>query len=345
VPDDRQLAIARQLRRQADWCAESGESLYAGLLRHSAEDAARGGPVWNLLQAHAAEPAAAALPLRFLAGVNRLVLSGRAPELADAYAAADPEQAWPRFRALVEEHREYLIEQVARPCQTNEVGRSAALLGGFLELAQAWRRPLRLLEVGTSAGLNLRWDHYRYQAGGLAWGDPASPVCLDRAYVVPPPFEPERVRIAERAGCDLQPIDPTSPEGELALAAFVWPSNPQRLHLLKAAIQVAHRVPAVVDQADAATWLETKLSTPARSVVTVVFHSVFVQYLAPASRARILRALARAGQAAGLDAPLAWLRMEPGTGAFEVRLTTWPGGEERLLGTCGPHGTAVRWLR
>src|SRR5690242_2167572 len=76
VPDDRQLAIARQLRRQADWCAESGESLYAGLLRHSAEDAARGGPVWNLLQAHAAEPAAAALPLRFLAGVNRLVLSG-----------------------------------------------------------------------------------------------------------------------------------------------------------------------------------------------------------------------------------------------------------------------------
>jgi hypothetical protein len=345
VPDDRQEALARRLRRQAEWCAETGEYLYAGLLRRSAEDAERAGLVWDLLLPHAAEPTTGALPLRFLAGVNRLVLSGRAPALAAAYAAADPELAWPLFRAVLEEHREYLIEQVARPCQTNEVGRSAALLGGFLELAQAWRRPLRLLEVGSSAGLNLRWDQYRYQADVGAWGDPASPVCLDRVYEAPPPFVPRRVRIGERAGCDLRPIDPTTPEGELALAAFVWPSNPRRLELLRGAIQVARRVPAVVDQADAATWLEAKLSPPARGVVTVVFHSVFVQYLRPAARARILRALVRAGQAAAIDAPLAWLRMEPGTGAFEVRLTTWPGGEERQLATCGPHGTAVRWLR
>ena len=182
MPDDRQQALARRLRRQADWCGESGENLYAGLLRRSADDAESGGLVWYLLKAHASEPAADALPLRFLAGVNRLVLGGRVPELAAAYAARDPEAAWPLFRIVLEEHREYLAEQVERPCQTNEVGRSAALLGGFLELAQAWQLPLRVLEVGASAGLNLRWDHYRYEAGDAAWGDPDSPVCLGGAY-------------------------------------------------------------------------------------------------------------------------------------------------------------------
>jgi hypothetical protein len=37
------------------------------------------------------------------------------------------------------------------------------LIGGFLRVAAMTRRPLRLLEVGSSAGLNLRWDHYRYE--------------------------------------------------------------------------------------------------------------------------------------------------------------------------------------
>ena len=345
MPDDRQQALARRLRRQADWCGESGENLYAGLLRRSADDAESGGLVWYLLKAHASEPAADALPLRFLAGVNRLVLGGRVPELAAAYAARDPEAAWPLFRIVLEEHREYLAEQVARPCQTNEVGRSAALLGGFLELAQAWQLPLRVLEVGASAGLNLRWDHYRYEAGDAAWGDPDSPVCLGGAYAVPPPFAPAKVAIAERAGCDLRPINPTTPEGELTLAAFVWPSNPRRLELLRGAIEVARAVPALVEEAGAAAWLEAKLARPAPGVVTVVFHSVFVQYLHGSEQSRIGRALAMAGRAAGIDAPLSWLRLEPGTGAFEVRLTTWPGGEERLLATCGPHGTGVRWLR
>jgi hypothetical protein len=345
VPDDVQQGLAARMRGQADWCAESQEPLYAGLLSRAADDLEAGGPSWQLMKPYATEPGTGAVPLRFLAGVHRLLLEGRLPELARAYTARDPDAAWPLFRAALKDHREELGDWVGRPCQTNEVGRSAALLGGFLELARAWRLPLRLLEVGTSAGLNLRWDRYRYEAGDSAWGDPASPVCLDRAFAQPPPFKPPQVRVTERSGCDLRPVDPTTDDGALTLAAFVWPSNRSRMELLQGAIRVAKDVPAEVERADAATWLERKLALPVRGSVTVVFHSVFVQYIPTPVRRRIERALHGAGRGAGIDAPLAWLRMEPGTGTFEVRLTTWPGGDERLIATCGPHGQEVRWRR
>jgi hypothetical protein len=344
VPSAGQAAVAGRLRTQADWCHDDGERLYAELLRRAAEDVEAGGPAWDLLAPHAAQPGTAALALRFLAALRRLVLDGRLPELAWFYGGAAPEGAWPEFRAALVSHREELAPLVARPCQTNEVGRSAALLGGFLEVAAAWKRPLRLLEIGASAGLNLRWDRYRYEAPGRAWGDPDSPVCLAGHFVEPPPMLPARAPVAERSGCDLRPLDATTAEGALSLASFVWPSRPERMTLLRGALEVARQVPAAIEQAGAGEWLARKLAKPVLGVVTVVFHSVFVQYVARPERERILSVLRNAGRTAAVDAPVVWLRMEPGPAAFEVRLTAWPGGRERLLATSGPHGRDVRWL-
>jgi hypothetical protein len=36
--------------------------------------------------------------------------------------------------------------------------------------------------------------------------------------------------------------------------------------------------------------------------------------------------------------------MEPAGPQAEVRLTIWPGYEERVIATAGFHGAAVRWL-
>jgi hypothetical protein len=154
---------------------------------------------------------------------------------------------------------------------------------------------------------------------------------------------PARVAVAERGGCDLLPLDATTADGALTLASFVWPSRPERMALLQGAVAVAHEVPAEIEQASAADWLARKLDRPVSRVVTVVFHSVFLQYASKPERERIVKTLQRAGQGAGVDAPLVWLRMEPGTAAFEVRLTAWPGGRERLVATSGPHGRDVRW--
>src|SRR5205085_9786921 len=155
------------------------------------------------------------LALRFMAAVHRLVLLGEAPGLAEFYPSAGGNrpaaEAWPAFEAMLEEHAEELIAGVARPCQTNEVGRSAALILGFLEVARWTPLPMRLLELGASAGLNLRWDHYRYEAAGRSWGDPASPVVLKDRYEEPVPALEGKPVVAERRGCDASPLDPTTP--------------------------------------------------------------------------------------------------------------------------------------
>lgn len=62
--------------------------------------------------------------------------------------------------------------------QTNEVQRCWGLLPGFLSVAD--ERPIDLIELGPSGGLNLYWDRYRYRYGGHVWGPAAARLELNR---------------------------------------------------------------------------------------------------------------------------------------------------------------------
>ena len=343
-------AVAADLATQAEWCARGGSRspLYAHILTWAAEDVRRGGMTWAILEPHRDEPLSAALGLRLMAGVHRLVLSGRAPRLEPHYPSvggeADLAGVWDDFVATLEEAASELAQLVRRPLQTNEVGRCAALLGGFLVVARETGLPLRALEVGASAGLNLRWDHYLYEARGHKWGDPSSPVRLCGFDTPPAPPLDVRAEVIDRRGCDPNPVDPSSEDGRLTLLSCVWPDQPARLRLLRSALDVAARVPAEVDRAGALQWVPAQLEERRAGAATIVFHSIVMQYLSKPDRERFARLLEEAGEEATRDAPLAWLRMEPAGAEAEVRLTTWPGGRERLLARAGYHGSPVRWL-
>lgn len=147
------------------------------------------------------------------------------------------------------------------------------------------------------------------------------------------------LEIASRAGCDTSPLDPRSDEDRLTLASYVWPDQVERHERLRAAVTVAEDVEAPIDRAGAADWTEARLAEPASDVTTVVFHSIVMQYLPDDERERFERALENA------SGPLAWLRMEPGDESLtEIRLTLWPGGEDRLLARAGYHGDPVDWI-
>src|SRR5213080_3614171 len=137
-----------------DFCMHTSP-LYGELLHRSAADVEHGGPVWRVLEPHASDPELSALALRFMAAVHRLVLEGKAPMLAPFYPSVGgdrpPTEAWPAFQSTLQEWAGEVIEGAGRPCQTNEVGRSAALLLGFLEVARWRAAPFRLLELGASA--------------------------------------------------------------------------------------------------------------------------------------------------------------------------------------------------
>jgi len=348
APDRANLVAC--LQRQARGCGLLGSSFYEMLIGHLIADVEADGPTWGILEGYSGEPFEAAVGLRFLGAVHRLVLEGRAPALARHYPSAggdgDTAAAWRQLRELLLPHRAELAAYLGHPPQTNEVARSAALVGGFLTIARERALPLRLLEIGTSAGLHLRFDQYRYEAGDLAFGDPASPVRFVGLWEGTPPFN-TTCTIAVRAGCDVDPVDPTSQEGRLTLTSYLWPDQEERLADLRGALEIAAHVPARVVQAAAPDWLGQQLAEPAPGVATVVFHSIVWQYLSDADRERIRHIIEKAAARASTDAPLAWLRFEPSADrtCAEVRLASWPGGVDRLLATAGYHGRPVRWLR
>jgi hypothetical protein len=316
--------------------------MYASLLESAVQDLdEEDSPVWAVLERFRDEPGTAALALRLLASVHRLVLDETLPDLAKHYPSTggdgDAAAAWPHFKEALADHQSTITDLMSRGCQTNEVGRSAALLGGFLEVAHQSRLSLRLLEVGASAGLNLHWDRYRYESLEGAWGDPASPVRFVNSFDVPPPLN-RSADVVSRKGCDLNPIDPTSDDGALSLRSFVWADQLVRLGLLDGAIEVAREMPVEIERMDAASFLDRELAHPVRGVATVVFHSVFIQYVEEIERHRMLNAVEQAQRQSTPQAPVYHLRMEPAEGAFEIRL------DEEVLGVSRAHGTGVVWL-
>jgi hypothetical protein len=228
------------------------------------------------------------------------------------------------------------------------VRRSIALLAGFLTFAKNWQGPIDMFEIGASAGLNLNWDRFHYTTQSWTWGE-ESPVEISTDWNgAPPPIE-ARPHVRHRAACDLNPLDINDPAQLLRLRAYIWPDQAERLARFDGAVEFARQAHVKVDRADAAVWLQQKLSERARDAATIVYHSIFLQYPPRESRAAIVAAIREAGEAATPDAPLAWVRLEPEALTDRVRdslrmvldITTWPGGERRILAYTDGHVRGV----
>jgi hypothetical protein len=342
--------LVHTLRSQGVFCAASGSAMYGELFELVARDVEAGGVFAAILSGHEEDPSRDAVPLRLLGGLHRLVLDGRAAQLRRWYPSIggtwDAGPAWPEILGVAAGHSDALRSALDQPPQTNEVGRSAALIGGLLHINE-FKLPVRLFEIGTSAGLNLRADHYHYRFGDFHRGPADSPVTIDDAWqgVLPPDGG---IRIVERHGYDIAPIDVTGTDGEMAVVSYVWPDQEARLRRLRGAIEVARAVPAELERttaADAVAGLEL-----ADGTLTVLWHSITWQYLSAEQQDAVGAHVDALGDGASRRSPFAHLTMEPardGPGTpikFLVRARSWPGGEMRVLGECHPHGPPVNWL-
>ena len=136
-------------------------------------------------------------------------------------------------------------------------------------------------------------------------------------------------------------------EGRLRLTSYVWPDQPERLERLRGALAVAAEVPASVEASGAADFLDRLALRD--GTTTVVWHSVMWQYLDPDEQARAEQRLDELGSQASDAAGFAHLALEPrrrtpgGKHEFLVTLQSWPGGDERLLGSAAPHGIPTTW--
>ncbi len=348
MTDDSDPVLAN-FRWQAAHCGQLGSALSQAVLDAVAADIAADGVARAVVETWPGDPFAGNLATRFLGGLHRLVLDGHAPDLAAHYPSCDG--TWSggplteAVAAALDGNQQFLTDYITLPPQTNEVGRAAALHGGFLAAAAATRLPLALREIGASAGLNLLWDQFRYVNQAYSWKMATHDVWIETNWEGEAPDTTAPVQIADRAGCDIAPLDVRRPDDARRLESYVWADQTERLTRLRGAIAVAQHADVRLDEADAETWLRAELAEPVAGVCTVIFHSIFWQYMPGEKQAAVRGLIESAGAARDDRTPLAWLRLEPDDldDYPRVRLTLWPGGTEQLLGTAHFHGTWVKW--
>jgi hypothetical protein len=240
--------------------------------------------------------------------------------------------------------RRFVDEQAV---QTNEVQRSWGLLPVFLLLSGEVGRPLDLLELGPSGGLNLVWDRYRYRFGDRYWG-PADAL-LELNGELRPSFPPELLEtepeLRRRRGIDLNPVDVTTEEGARLLECFVWADQLERLERLQKAIEVLRQNPPELIQGDYVELLPGMLAQRDDEALTVVFQTASIHYLSEERLEQLHHEIERAG----LEGPLAFLTsaFDPdreGEGCWPLDLTVWPGGGVRRVAYQDFHGAWLEWL-
>ncbi len=332
--------------KQIHFCQTMGSPFTARVLQAAWADREAGGTLAQLLPDWPGDPWIDAVPLRVAGALHAVALSRKDAALAALYQSLDEDAAAlaSAVRAALATHAPLVADYLRVPPQTNEIGRSAVLLGGFAQVARRTGLPLATLELGASAGLNQLWHRYRYEFNDQRWGDTRSPVLIRSDWQGDAPALPDRIEVTSHAGCDANPIDLRAPGADLRLMSYVWAGHTERLERLRAAITLAQQLDVRIDQEDALPWLQRALATPQADTAMVVYHSVVWQYLPAQTQAGLRAAIEAAGARATEQAPLAWLSFEPpGAAPFELSLTLWPSGERRLLAAAQAHGQWVKW--
>lgn len=333
-------------RIQARYCAAMGTSVTAGIAEALATALDLESATGRAVLGWAGEPVADALALRLVGALHTLHRAGADPALSAVFegTAADPEAA---LRDVLRRHDSALLPWLDGPPQTNEAGRSAGLMTGLLHLGERFGLPFELLEIGSSAGLNLLIDRYAFDVGGVRAGPAGAGVVIRPEWRGAPPPD-VAVAIRSVRGVDIAPVDLRDPAAAERLQAYVWVDAAERQERLVKTIAMVREHGVALDRGDAADWLEARLAEPhPDGVVRVLMHSVVWQYLPEQGQRRIREAMRAAGERATPDRPLGWVMMEPNRDLHrhEVRVRGWPGDRAmELVALTHAHGAWVEGL-
>jgi hypothetical protein len=335
------------------WRFFSDDALRTGSLLYSKLAAAAGRDVELRALATRARSGQPHANLLFGA-VHFLLLRGADDPLKRFYpsvggvVSAESEDPFPDFHAFVRKHLDAIAPLIAtRVTNTNEIGRSALLHPGFRVIGQAAARPLSLIEIGPSAGLNLIWDKYgvRYRKNGnvVAAINESAPLAIDcelRGDAIPPTGPTPA--ISGRLGLELNPVDLTDADDRDWLRALIWPDQVSRLRRLDRAIELFALEKPSIRAGDALALLPDALSAVPHDQTPVVYHTIAVYQFSREMR----EALESILTVAGLRRPLWRLSFEYDGEFYILSEIRYADGvrEEKRLASAHPHGTWLEWF-
>lgn len=350
-------AVAAQFVRLADEDFRDYSPLYERLTREMATDG-------QLLARLLDLPDANRLPVNLFAAVHHLLRRDPQNELAAIYRGG-PGDPWPLFRDFVDTHFGEIVAVLSRRAiQTNEVGRCTALVPSVGHVARLFPgRPIGLIEIGPSAGLNLFFDLYAVTYDdGRRFGDAAAPVQLACSVVgpAPPPLpDPSELVVQSREGIDLAPVDVRDRDACEWLEACIWPDVPGRLERFQAAVVSARTDPPRLHRGDALDLLGDVVDSVPEPCVPLVLTTWALAYLPKPGRLRVHELLAERGTRRDLALLTAeyprvtpWVPEAPrpptleGKGATLISITSWQAGHEHSqpMAWMHAHGQWLDWF-
>ena len=328
--------------RQAVACAALGSPFTSQLCRLLAERLTAGTPVadklldWENL-------AADAVALRVAGGLHALAMAAPKSALAAAYPPnkTGDETLWSAVSDALANNTSFWLDWLKSAPQTNEVRRCSGLIPAFHWLAAHHKMPLRMSEIGASAGLNMNWDLYALNIGQQVSGPKNSPVQLNPDWQGQPPPCAE-IKVNHKEGCDLNPIEPGDPSSRNRLHAYIWPDQPSRHQITRSALDMAS-IP--VRREDALAFLARRLKSQQPGELHIIYHSIVWQYLPKSHQKACKATIEAAAQEASPQMPIAWVSIEADEtrGSASMQCITWPGGETTQLGRMDFHGRWVAW--
>lgn len=371
------VEVLRNFQLFLDREAAKSSPLYAALTALVSEDLEAGGPLCEVI---AAAPERQRIPNLLFAAVQRTLFDEPDSALAAYYPsvggtrAPDAELA-ETFTGFVLAHRDRIEKVLATgETQTNEALRAAQVYPALGWAQACTRRPLGLIEVGTSAGLLLHTDRYAYvyefedgtelTAGeGSADGVPTLHCAVrgpaEQAAKALAPFVTKELRIASRVGLDLNPLDPSDPEARAWLDALVWPEHAERRARLRAALDHAARRPARLRKGDAVRILPDAVDGVPGNAIPCVLISNTLAHWSPEGRTALIGLIRELGTRRdlvcivkeGFTTGLGLFTNRPddpadGETPYEVLgAAVFLGGRERLfrLGSGELHGIGLTW--
>lgn len=334
-----------ELLRQATVCRSLGSDFVASVLEAASRQLGNAPMTEAVIASWPGDRAAAAIAMRLNGALHAIARRRTEPDLSALYRG--DHRAFDRaIGKALESSDSFIIEWLRDPTQTNEVGRSAALMAALMVAADRFGLPFELNELGTSCGLNLNLGRYSFDLGGTAVGQPGSALHIAPQWRGPKP-QAAAVEIASACGVDRHPLDARNPDSCERLLAFIWADQHNRTRRLERALEIARAHPPQIDEGEAIGWIAERLSAPQQAgVCRVVFHSMFRQYLPGPEQTKLGDLILAASAHATPERPLAWVSLEwtPNRSEVQLTLTCWPDGQSHLLATCHPYGEWIHWM-